>query len=113
MQIIKLNNQPIVDTPHKVAVRKLYSFAHADFIHITLKPGESLKTHITPVDAFFYGLTGVGMVEIGEEIQKVQENELVFSPHHVKHRLFNNGDEDFSFLVVKTPSPQGQKTQIL
>lgn len=53
MKIINVSKTPIIETPHKVAVRKLYDYDNAQAMHITLKPGETLKPHITPVDVFF------------------------------------------------------------
>jgi hypothetical protein len=36
--------------PHHVDARKIYESPHAMAVVITLKPGESLKRHMTPVD---------------------------------------------------------------
>ncbi len=110
MKIIHTRETPIGKTPHKVAIRKLFSFDHASFVHIELNPDESLLPHITPVDATFYILSGQGKVEIGDEIQLVQKGDLIFSPAKIKHRLFNYGKTPFSFLVIKTPTPRNQKT---
>ena len=112
IQIIKVDKVNIVDTPHKVAVKKLLSYEHASLVHIELKPGESLKKHITPVDVAFYVLEGEGIVEIGKEIEKVKQDQLIFSPAKVPHLLKNESGENFRFLVVKTPTPTSQ-TQIL
>jgi quercetin dioxygenase-like cupin family protein len=49
-------NEPIKENPHGVDVRKLYDNPAAQIMHMTLKPGESLKPHKTPVDAVFYVL---------------------------------------------------------
>ena len=38
--------------PHGVDTRKLYDTEHATTVHLTLKPGEQLKRHATPVDVF-------------------------------------------------------------
>lgn len=54
MKIIQVSETPIVETPHKVDVRKLYDKESAQAMHITLQPGEALKPHITPVDVFFF-----------------------------------------------------------
>ena len=54
MKIIDWKELDITETPHKVDVRKLYDYDNAQVMHITLKPGETLKPHITPVDVFFY-----------------------------------------------------------
>ena len=114
MKIIELENVPSADTPHKVLVRKLLAFKHATFVHIELKPGESLKKHITPVDACFYVIEGNGNVEIGDEIKEVKKDDLIFSPAKIVHRLFNseNSEANFKFLVIKTPTPEN-KTKVL
>ena len=112
IQIIKVDKVNIADTPHKVAVKKLLSYEHASLVHIELKPGESLKKHITPVDVAFYVLEGEGIVEIGKEIEKVNKDQLIFSPAKVPHLLKNESGEKFRFLVIKTPTPTSQ-TQIL
>jgi len=67
MKIVKVKEQQVVDTPHKVDVRKLYDHDSAQVMHITLQPGESLKSHITPVDVFFYILEGTTDVRVGDE----------------------------------------------
>ncbi len=69
----------------------LYDTESAQAVHIELKPGESLKKHITPVDVFFYVLEGKGVVEIGEEKHDVIRDKLVESPAKIPHRLLNPG----------------------
>ena len=112
MKIIELENINGAETPHKVLVRKMLTFKHASIVHIELKPGESLKKHITPVDACFYILEGNGSVEIGDEIKEVKKDDLVFSPAKIIHTLFNNSDVIFKFLVIKTPTPVSE-TKVL
>ncbi len=46
--------EPLKENPHKVDVRQLYSDETAQVMHVTLKPGETLKPHVTPVDVVFY-----------------------------------------------------------
>jgi len=112
MKIIDINNVDTSDTPHKVAVKKLLNFEHATIVHIELKPGEALKLHKTPVDATFYVLEGEGIVEIGDEKQKVSKDQLIFSPAKIPHLLLNESDKAFRFLVIKTPTPTSE-TKIL
>lgn len=112
MKKIIVEETDIAETPHKVDVRKLFSFEHATVVHITLKPGEKLRTHVTPVDALFFGLCGEGIVMVGDEEATLRENELVFSPKKIKHTLRNESVKEFSFLVIKVPS-QTEKTQLL
>jgi len=91
--------------PHGVSARELLSTEHAQVVMVTLQPGEGLKLHVTPVDVFFYALEGRGVVEIGGEREEVFSDMLVDSPARIPHRLLNEGDGMFRFLVVKTPRP--------
>ena len=52
MKITEVKKADLLKNPHGVKVSKLYDTEHAQAIHITLEPGESLKKHITPVDVF-------------------------------------------------------------
>ena len=103
MKIVDWKEQSIVETPHKVDVRRLYDRESAQVMHITLEPGESLKKHITPVDVFFYVLEGTGVVEIGDEKMKVFRDTLVESPKDISHAWSNESDKRFRVLVVKAP----------
>jgi quercetin dioxygenase-like cupin family protein len=95
----------VQETPHGVDVRKLFDSEHVQVMEIDLKPGESLKKHITPVDVCFYVVEGAGIVEIGDERAEVSADELIESPRGIPHRLLNEGDSEFRFLVIKTPRP--------
>ena len=65
MKTIDVKDAQSQPNPHGVDARSLYDTKHAQVMHLTLKPGDQLKTHITPVDVFFYVLEGKGVVEIG------------------------------------------------
>lgn len=107
MKIVNLAEVPVYPNPHHVDARKVYDSKDAVAIVITLKPGEALKRHITPVDVFFYVLEGTGVVEIGDEGARVDRDHLVKSPAGVPHRWSNDADQDFRVLVVKVPRPTG------
>lgn len=106
MEIRKVKDTAIVETPHKVDVRKMYEKETAQVMHITLQPGEALKPHITPVDVFFYVLEGTPEIRVGEETVKVEKDSLVESPKDIVHCLYNNSDCVARVLVVKAPKPQ-------
>lgn len=105
MIIKKLSDMPIMKTAHNVDARNLYDTEHAVISVITLKPGQSLKKHITPVDVAFYVLKGKGIVEIGTEKQEVDANTLIESPKDIVHCWYNESDEELSFMVIKVPKP--------
>jgi mannose-6-phosphate isomerase-like protein (cupin superfamily) len=63
MRIVSASEAPETDNPHGVSARPLHSSEHVQVSMITLQPGQALKLHSTPVDAFFYVLEGSGTVE--------------------------------------------------
>ncbi len=106
MQIIHAFEAQSIQTPHKVNARKLIEYNHATMIMLDLKPNEKLIPHITPVDVVFYVLEGKGEVKIGDEIQSVQKDDLIFSPAKIVHLLQNpHSETNFRVLVIKTPKP--------
>ena len=112
IKTIGWKNAPDIKNPHGVSVRKLHDSEYAQVMHINLLPGEKLKKHITPVDVCFFILEGSGIVEIGEEQVEVSADMLIESPENVVHRLINDSDGPFRFLVIKTPRPT-KATQLL
>lgn len=103
MKIVNAKNTAEFENVHQVSARSLHESEHVQVSSLTLQPGQALKRHITPVDAFFYVLEGTGMVEVGEEQVEVTVDMLVDSPKGIPHRLWNQSDRPFRFLVVKTP----------
>jgi quercetin dioxygenase-like cupin family protein len=105
MIIKKLSETEIMKNAHGVDARNLYSTEDAMISVITLKPGQSLKRHITPVDVAFFVLQGTGIVEIGDEKKEVSTHTLVESPKDIVHCWYNESDELLQFIVVKAPKP--------
>ena len=105
MEITKVAEVPTSKNPHGVDARPIYMHPNAQVIVLTLKPGESLKRHITPVDVFFYVLEGKGVVEIGEEKKEISKDTIVHSPKKIVHCWYNKSDVKLKILVAKTPKP--------
>ena len=112
MKIVQVKDVSSKPNPHGVDARSISDTESAQVVHITLKPGESLKKHITPVDVIFYVLEGVGGVEIGEEKAEVGTDTLIESPAKIPHRWMNESDAVTRILVVKTPRPK-EATKLL
>jgi mannose-6-phosphate isomerase-like protein (cupin superfamily) len=89
LKVLNATDGELLKTPHQGEIRKIINYEHATIVHIELKPGESLKKHVTPVDVCFYVLDGEGHVIIGEEEAIVVKDQLVFSPARVPHKLLN------------------------
>ena len=105
MKVTEVNNVQSKPNPHGVDARSISDTSSAQVVHITLKPGESLKKHITPVDVIFYVLEGKGIVEIGDERREVDQDTLIESPARVPHSWINEGSSQLRILVIKTPRP--------
>lgn len=102
----KLSEVPVMETAHNVDARNIYNTPDAMVTIITLKPGQSLKRHITPVDVAFYVIKGSGIIEIGDEKEQVEEGTLVESPKDILHCWYNESKTDLTFMVIKAPRPE-------
>jgi quercetin dioxygenase-like cupin family protein len=105
LEITIVNKIASQKNPHGVDARLIYSHEHAQVVVLSLKPNESLRKHITPVDVFFYILEGQGIVEIGEEKKEVGKDSIVHSPAKIVHCWHNESDKPLRILVAKTPKP--------
>ncbi len=112
MKIIKIADVESSPNPHGVDARKIYDNENAVAVHMTIKPGESLKKHITPVDVFFYVLEGNGIVEIGDEKKDATKDMLIESPAKIPHCWYNESENDLRILIVKVPRPE-KSTKII
>ena len=106
MEITKVSGTASVKNPHGVDARPIYSHENAQVTVLTLKAGESLRRHVTPVDVFFYVLEGRGVVEIGDEKREVEKDSIVHSPAKMLHCWYNESDKPLRILVAKTPKPK-------
>jgi quercetin dioxygenase-like cupin family protein len=105
MKVVVVKDVESKPNPHGVDARSISDTESAQVAHITLKPGQALKKHITQVDVIFYVLEGKGLVEIGEERKEVGPDTLVESPARIPHRWINDSEDIVRILVVKTPRP--------
>ena len=106
MRTITADQLPIADNPHGVDVRHLYKTPDVVVSQIILAPGEVVKPHQAPVDAFFYVLEGAPTIEIEGETVKAAPHTLVPSALGHTHAIRNESTTTVRFLVVKTPNPK-------
>ena len=71
MEIVEVGEAEVTENPHGVEAKRMYDSENAQAVHILLKPGESLKKHITPVDVFFYILEGNAANPGGRKVKGV------------------------------------------
>jgi quercetin dioxygenase-like cupin family protein len=105
VEVRRIADELPAKNPHGVDVKRVYEGEHALVSIITLKPDEKLIRHITPVDVFFYVLSGSGVLEIGDERETIHADTVVDSPKGIPHCWYNESGSDLRVLVVKTPRP--------
>ena len=98
--------EEVRENPHHIDVRQLYSKPSAQIMHISLKPGESLKPHKTPVDVVFYVLEGTPTLHIGSESLVAAKDTLAESPADLVHYISNSGTQVARIMVIKAPRPE-------
>lgn len=109
MKTITINQAEPKQNPHGVEVKALYAQPDAQVMHMSLKPGEALKPHKTPVDVFFYVLEGNPTIYIGDESFVAEKDTLIESPKEIVHYISNESQSLARILVVKTPNPMNDK----
>lgn len=85
--------------------RRIYDMPEGQIIHMTIAPGCSVPSHITPVNVAMYVLEGEPIVEIGEERKVGTAGTLVESPKDIPHAIYNPSEEVVRLLVMKLPKP--------
>lgn len=105
MKITNYQNLEKFKNPHGIESYKLYDADPAVIMHLHIKPGESLKPHITPVDAVFYVLEGNPMILVGEEKVQVNQDDIIESPKNIIHCISNDTKKIVRVLVMKLPKP--------
>jgi len=107
MKTITPGQVPVADNPHGVDVRHVHSTPHVVASIITLQPGEVVKPHKAPVDAFFYVLEGTPVLEIEGETAEFTRDTLIPSTAGHLHSVRNESAGVVRLLAVKTPNPKG------
>ena len=64
------------------------------FARITLKPGDTNNMHIhKDAEQVYFIIKGEGVVQVGEEREKVSAGDAIFLPENVPHGFYNTGDK--------------------
>lgn len=109
MEILRLSEMPLTVNPRGISARFLIDRPDVHVANLVVEPGQTVETHVTPVDVFFYVVEGSGTINIGDETGEVKAGDVIVSPARIPHGLKAAPDGRFSVLVVKTPNPKRQK----
>ncbi len=89
----------ILDTRH---LQTLMFLAHA---HVP--PGEKLSGHVDPMEEIYIIQSGSGLMQVGQDKQRVKAGDAIHIPIGDFHELTNDTDEDLTILVVAGLIPGG------
>ncbi len=104
MEKIDLNE--IETNEENFSPEKVIQQEDVEVVILPFAPGQGLKEHTTPVDVFFYVIEGMAEIQVGEDVQEVEEGNIVLSPKDISHNVRNTSDRDAKIMVVKTPRPK-------
>lgn len=85
--------------------RRLYDLEEGQIIHMSIAPGCTLATHVTPVNVAMYILEGEPIIEIGSERKICPAGTIIESPKDIPHGIQNPSEETVRLLVMKLPKP--------
>ena len=63
MKAVEIINVPVSPNPHGIETKKFHENDYVQAVHITLKPGEKLKKHITQSMYSFMFLKARGLLK--------------------------------------------------
>ena len=82
----------ILDTRH---LQTLMFLAHA-----SLAPGKKLMGHVDPMEEIYVIQSGLGFIQVGNEVWEVKPGDAIHIPIGQFHELRNAGQEEMTILVV-------------
>lgn len=94
--------------PDKADLKLRYSLAHA-----VVKAGKTSYPHKLKTSEVYYILEGEGIMQIGEESEKVRSGQAVYIPPHAKQCIKNTGNTDLKFLCVVDPAWRVEDEEVL
>jgi len=71
----------------------------------TVEPGGYSKLHKHEWEHGFYFLSGIGIMEVGDEKDDVTAGTAVHVPGWIPHKISNKGKTDLVFLNIHVPKP--------
>lgn len=102
--VIHIDSVPLFTTERGIRARQVLNTAPYRIMNIVLEPGQTIPKHTSPVDVFFYVLTGSGEISIGATAHTVRANDILPCPKDTDMSL-QAGDKGLSVLNVKAPNP--------
>ena len=68
--------------------------------HASVPPGNKLEGHVDPMEEIYIIQSGVGAMQVDDEIREVAPGDCIHIPIGSFHELTNTGQEELTILVV-------------
>lgn len=94
--------------PEKADLQLRYSLAHA-----VVKPGKTSYLHKLKSSEVYYILEGEGVMQTGEDYEKVHSGQTVYIPPNTKQSIHNSGETDLVFLCIVDPAWRKEDEEVL
>jgi mannose-6-phosphate isomerase-like protein (cupin superfamily) len=106
-------------TIDKSEVREIYHPRNSEIktmslAEATVPVGESTEKHYHAVSDEIYVITeGIGIIEVEEEVKRVEKGDCIFIPVRKKHKIKNIGKIPLKVLCICSPPYSHQDTYIV
>ena len=106
-------------TKDKSEIREIFHPSNSEIktmsvAEATVPVGESTKYHYHSVsDEIYYILQGIGILEIEGEVKEVRENDCVFIPVRIRHKIKNIGKVPLKILCISNPPYSDDSTVLV
>lgn len=105
MEIKSWRDSPVISNPHNLDIRQLYNDPKVQLRIIVLQPGQRVKPFVSPITALLFVISGSVIVQSGDIIKPVEQNNLVACPPDKATSLFNNSDFEARVIALRAPRP--------
>ncbi|MBN2033500.1 MAG: cupin domain-containing protein [Deltaproteobacteria bacterium] len=112
MIVRNVNDKEVLETTylaHRGAVAQMIldrrTLREIGFLAIaTLEPGNTIESHVDPMEEIYFILTGEGDISVGSDTQRVKPGDAIWVPAGSPHSLTNTGQYNCQVLVVASPN---------
>lgn len=104
MGIIRVGEVPLGTNQYGIKARRVLDTPPFRIMNLVLEPGQVVPRHTSPVEVFFYVVTGGGEISIGDMAHAVTAGDVLPCPKETPMSL-HAGPDGMSVLNVKAPNP--------
>ncbi len=119
MTLKKLQDIEVIDGGEGTKIRQIFhphntlSGIRYSISHLVVESGKKSTLHKMKTSEVYYILEGEGILHIGDEENKVSEDQAIYIPPNSKQYIENTGKNDLRFLCIVDPAWRKEDEEIL